>query len=175
MHQQTLAGFDAPDENLTGVVDSIIFAADNGRFSVLRLKPLHQSGRVNVTLPSAPPLVGQQIELGGRWVTHPRFGQQFQATHMKVSAPTSADGIERFLGSGVIDGLGPELARRIVAKFGEQTLDIIEQTPGRLREVSGIGVSAAVRAPRPHALARRPRPFGHVRRAYFQTVRFLRD
>ena len=65
MHQQTLAGFDDADENLTGVVDSIIFAADNGRFSVLRLKPLHQSGRVNVTLPSAPPLVGQQIELGG--------------------------------------------------------------------------------------------------------------
>ena len=139
MHQQTLAGFDDVNENLTGVVDSIIFAADNGRFSVLRLRPLHQSGRVSVTLPSAPPLVGQQIELGGRWVTHPRFGQQFQATHMKVSAPTSADGIERFLGSGVIDGLGPELARRIVAKFGEQTLDIIEQTPGRLREVSGIG------------------------------------
>ena len=139
MHQQTLAGFDDVNENLTGVVDSIIFAADNGRFSVLRLRPLHQSGRVSVTLPSAPPLVGQQIELGGRWVTHPRFGQQFQATHMKVSAPTSADGIERFLGSGVIDGLGPELARRIVAKFGEQTLDIIEQTPGRLKEVSGIG------------------------------------
>ncbi len=139
MHQQTLAGFDDVNENLTGVVDSIIFAADNGRFSVLRLRPLHQSGRVSVTLPSAPPLVGQQIELGGRWVTHPRFGQQFQATHMKVSAPTSADGIERFLGSGIIDGLGPELARRIVAKFGEQTLDIIEQTPGRLKEVSGIG------------------------------------
>ena len=139
MHQQTLAGFDDVNENLTGVVDSIIFAADNGRFSVLRLRPLHQSGRVSVTLPSAPPLVGQQIELGGRWVTHPRFGRQFQATHMKVSAPTSADGIERFLGSGVIDGLGPELARRIVAKFGEQTLDIIEQTPSRLKEVSGIG------------------------------------
>ena len=72
MHQQTLAGFDDVNENLTGVVDSIIFAADNGRFSVLRLRPLHQSGRVSVTLPSAPPLVGQQIELGGRWVTHPR-------------------------------------------------------------------------------------------------------
>ena len=134
-----LGGFDEAAETLTGIVESIIFAAENGRFSVLRLRPAHQSGRVSVTLPSAPPLVGQQIELGGRWVTHPRFGQQFQATHMKVSAPTSADGIERFLGSGVIDGLGPELARRIVAKFGEQTLDIIEQTPGRLKEVSGIG------------------------------------
>ncbi|MDY6269109.1 MAG: ATP-dependent RecD-like DNA helicase [Selenomonadaceae bacterium] len=139
MQQQTLAGFDAPDETLTGVVDSIIFAADNGRFSVLRLKPVHQSGRVNVTLPSAPPLVGQQVELGGHWVTHPRFGQQFQATHMKVSAPTSAEGIERFLGSGVIDGLGTELARRIVAKFGEDTLTIIEEHPNRLKEVSGIG------------------------------------
>ena len=103
-----LGGFDEAAETLTGIVESIIFAAENGRFSVLRLRPAHQSGRVSVTLPSAPPLVGQQIELGGRWVTHPRFGQQFQATHMKVSAPTSADGIERFLASGVIDGLGPE-------------------------------------------------------------------
>ena len=139
MQQTTLTGFDAVPEQLTGVVDSIIFAADNGRFSVLRLKPLQESGRVNVTLPSAPPLVGQQIELGGHWVTHPRFGQQFQATHMKVSAPTSAEGIERFLGSGVIDGLGPELARRIVRTFGDATLGIIEQSPHRLQEVPGIG------------------------------------
>ncbi|WP_294160384.1 AAA family ATPase [uncultured Selenomonas sp.] len=139
MQQTTLDGFDDALEQLTGVVDSIIFASDDGRFSVLRLKPLHESGRVNVTLPSAPPLVGQQIELGGRWVTHPRFGLQFKATHMKASAPTSAEGIERFLGSGVIDGLGPELARRIVRQFGEETLDIIEQAPHRLKEVPGIG------------------------------------
>ena len=139
MQQTTLDGFDDVEEQLTGVVDSIIFASDDGRFSVLRLKPLHESGRVNVTLPSAPPLVGQQIELGGRWVTHPRFGLQFKATHMKASAPTSAEGIERFLGSGVIDGLGPELARRIVRQFGEETLDIIENAPHRLKDVPGIG------------------------------------
>ena len=139
MQQTTLTGFADVPEQLTGVVDSIIFAAPNGQFSVLRLKPLQQGGRVNVTLPSAPPLVGQQVELGGRWVTHPRFGQQFQATHMKVSAPSSAEGIERFLGSGVIDGLGPELARRIVRTFGDETLDIIENAPHRLKEVSGIG------------------------------------
>lgn len=139
MEQTTLTGFDAVEEQLAGVVDSIIFSADNGQFSVLRLKPAHQSGRVNVTLPSEPPLVGQQIELSGHWVTHPRFGQQFKATHMRVSAPTSADGIERFLSSGVIDGLGPELARRIVRKFGEETLTVIEQEPGRLKEIPGIG------------------------------------
>ena len=139
MQQTTLAGFGDVPEQLTGVVDSVIFAAESGRFSVIRLKPVHESGRVSVTLPSAPPLVGQQVELGGRWVVHPRFGQQFQATHMKTVAPTSAEGIERFLGSGVIDGLGPELARRIVRKFGDETLAVIEQSPHRLKEVPGIG------------------------------------
>ena len=96
MEQQTLAGFDT-EETLAGVVDSVIFAAPSGGFAVFRLRPDHESGRVNVTVQSEAPLVGQQVSLKGRWVVHPKFGRQFRAEHLVVSAPTSVDGIERFL------------------------------------------------------------------------------
>ncbi|MBQ3971737.1 MAG: hypothetical protein II687_05970, partial [Selenomonadaceae bacterium] len=93
-------------EELVGVVDSIVFASDDGRFSVFRLRPLKQHGRVSVTVNSVPPLVGQQVHLRGQWVVHPRFGDQFKATGMKIAAPSSVEGIERFLASGVIEGVG---------------------------------------------------------------------
>ena len=142
MEQQTLAGFDT-GETLAGVVDSVIFAAPSGGFAVFRLRPDHESGRVNVTVQSEAPLVGQQVSLKGRWVVHPKFGRQFRAEHLVVSAPTSVDGIERFLASGVIDGLGPALARRIVQRFGEETLTVIEQQPARLAEIPGVGKATA--------------------------------
>ena len=142
MEQQTLAGFDT-EETLAGVVDSVIFAAPSGGFAVFRLRPDHESGRVNVTVQSEAPLVGQQVALKGRWVVHPKFGRQFRAEHLVVSAPTSVDGIERFLASGVIDGLGPALARRIVQRFGAETLTVIEQQPARLAEVPGVGKATA--------------------------------
>lgn len=134
---------DSALEQLEGVVDSIIFSSADGRFSVFRLRPERQNGRVNVTVNSAAPLVGQQLQLQGSWVVHPRFGDQFRASHMTVAAPTSAEGIERFLASGAIEGIGPVAARRIVAKFGQDALDIIEKHPGRLQEVEGIGKKTA--------------------------------
>ena len=140
--QITLPGVETGQE-LEGVVDSIIFSSEDGRFSVFRLQPNRQHGRVSVTVASPPPLVGQQIFLKGNWMVHPRFGEQFKAISMRVSAPTSVEGIERFLGSGAIDGLGPAMARRLVQHFGEETLDIIEKQPGRLTEVSGIGKKTA--------------------------------
>ena len=136
--QQTSLDFQTK-EDLEGLVDSIIFASDDGQFAVFRLRPVHQNSRVSVTVNAEPPLVGQQVHLKGAWVTHPRFGQQFKASSIRLEAPTSVEGIERFLGSGVIDGLGPAMARRIVAKFGKDTLDIIEQKPHQLELVEGIG------------------------------------
>ena len=131
------------EEELEGLVDSIIFASDDGQFAVFRLRPTHQNSRVNVTVGCEPPLVGQQIHLKGSWITHPRFGQQFKARSMRLEAPTSVEGIERFLGSGVIDGVGPAMAKRIVAKFGADTLDIIEKKPHQLELVEGIGHKTA--------------------------------
>ena len=130
-------------EELQGSVENIIFASSDGRFSVFRLRPDGQRGVVTVTVQMEPPLQGQQLELKGNWVEHPRFGQQFKAEHMMVAAPTSLEGIERFLASGAIDGVGPVNAKRIVAHFGGDTLEIIEKAPNRLKEVSGIGDKTA--------------------------------
>ncbi len=135
--QQTALDLGA-EEELEGLVDSIIFSSDNGQFAVFRLRPAHQNSRINVTVSAEPPLVGQQIHLIGSWIVHPRFGQQFKAVSIRLEAPTSADGIERFLASGVIDGVGPAMARRIVAKFGADALTIIEQKPHQLELVEGI-------------------------------------
>lgn len=139
MEQTQLPGMEQMGNTLEGVVESIVFASDDGKFAVMRLRPTGQQGKVNVTVNSVPPLVGQQVRLEGAWIQHPRFGEQFKASRMKISAPTSTDGIERFLASGAIEGLGPAMAQRIVHKFGEKSLDIIENHPSRLLEVSGIG------------------------------------
>lgn len=130
-------------EALTGVVDNIIFASPEGSFCVFRLTPDGQKGNVTVTVQMSAPLQGQQLELKGKWIEHPRFGTQFQAVHMIASAPTGAEGIRRFLASGVIEGVGRAVAARIVEKFGGLTLEIIEKQPHRLREVRGIGKKTA--------------------------------
>jgi exodeoxyribonuclease V alpha subunit len=130
-------------EEIEGTVDSIIFASADGRFSVFRLHPERQHGVVNVTVNAPVPLVGQQLHLSGEWIVHPRFGEQFRAEYMVTAAPTSAAGIERFLASGAIEGIGQAVARRIVAKFGQDALDIIEKQPGRLQEIDGIGKKTA--------------------------------
>ena len=138
MELQQNLGFRSAEEELAGVVDHIIFSAGDGAFSVFRLR-MDGQGKCTVTVKGAAPLVGQEVRLVGSWVTHPRFGRQFQAARMHVSAPTSAGGIERFLASGTIDGIGPAMARRIVERFGAESLAIIERAPSRLKEVAGIG------------------------------------
>lgn len=140
--QGTLQGMEA-EEEMEGVVEGVAFASDDGRFSVFRLRPLKQRGRVNVTVNAAPPLVGQQVRLRGQWVVHPRFGEQFKAAGMRISAPSSAEGIERFLASGVVEGIGPAMARRLVEKFGTETLEIMEKKPHLLEQVPGIGKKTA--------------------------------
>ena len=130
-------------EAMTGVVENIIYSSLDGAFSVFRFKPEGQHSTVTVTVQTTAPLQGQQLELKGQWIEHPRFGSQFKALHMVISAPTSPQGIERFLASGVIEGVGKAMAARIVAVFGGQTLEIIEKQPHRLREVRGIGAKTA--------------------------------
>lgn len=130
-------------EAMTGVVENIIYSSPDGAFSVFRFKPEGQHSNVTVTVQTTAPLQGQQLELKGQWIEHPRFGSQFKALHMLISAPTSPQGIERFLASGVIEGVGKAMAARIVAAFGGQTLEIIEKQPHRLREVRGIGAKTA--------------------------------
>ncbi len=141
--QDILPGLGNREDELEGVVDSIVFASEDGRFSVFRLRPLKQRGKLHVTVASPPPLVGQQVRVRGQWVVHPRFGEQFKALGMKIASPTTVEGIERFLASGVIEGIGPAMARRIVAKFGADALDIMEKKTHLLEQVPGIGRKTA--------------------------------
>ena len=98
-----------------------------------------------MTANAPAPLVGQEIALSGEWVQHPRFGEQFKAATLRVSAPTSLAGIERFLASGAIAGVGEAMAHRLVQKFGKETLEIIEKKPSRLTEVAGVGKKTAAK------------------------------
>ncbi|EDP62614.1 Helicase RecD/TraA [alpha proteobacterium BAL199] len=82
---------------------------------------------------------GEWVTASGEWINDRTHGQQFKARFMRTSAPTSIDGIEKYLGSGMIRGIGPVYARKMVKAFGEKVFDIIEAEPDRLREVTGIG------------------------------------
>lgn len=130
-------------EELLGIVENVIYSSPDGNFCVFRLRPDNQQALISVTVPMEAPLQGQQLELKGEWIEHPRFGHQFKASYMMVAAPTSAEGIERFLSSGAIEGVGPAIAKRLVSAFGGLTLEIIEKTPGRLKELPGIGAKTA--------------------------------
>ena len=88
---------------------------------------------------------GEWITASGEWINDRAHGQQFKARFLKTSAPSSIDGIEKYLGSGMIRGIGPVYAKKMVKAFGERVFDVIEADPDRLREVTGIG---AVRAKR---------------------------
>ena len=130
-------------EKICGTVDTIIFASQDNRFAVLKLSPEKLSTQITVTLNGIAPLIGQLLEIKGEWVKHPKFGQQFKATTYKTVAPTEISGIEKFLASGAINGIGPAMAKKIVAEFGEKTLEIIAKSPNELLKVPGIGKKTA--------------------------------
>lgn len=130
-------------ERLEGTVETITFQNEDGSFTVFKLKPSQERGLVAVVGNMPAPLVGEQLELNGDWVEHARFGRQFKAVSCRRVAPTSLKGIERFLASGIIKGLGPATAARLVKHFGMETLEVIEYKPHRLAEVDGIGTKKA--------------------------------
>ena len=130
-------------EKICGTVDTIIFASQDNRFTVLKLSPEKLSTQITVTLNGIAPLIGQLLEIEGEWVKHPKFGQQFKATTYKTVAPTEISGIEKFLASGAINGIGPAMAKKIVAEFGEKILEIIAKSPNELLKVPGIGKKTA--------------------------------
>ncbi len=131
----------SPDATVTvkGLVNSIVFNNPQNNYTVARFieeRTEHQFTIVGVV----PGIVaGQHAMVSGKWEYNPRFGPQLHITAYNECRPSSIDGIERFLGSGLIEGIGPEMAKRIVAKFKDKTLDIIDTEPGRLKEISGIG------------------------------------
>ena len=132
-------------EILAGLVERVTFHnAENG-FCVLRAKARGHRDLVTVVGHAAAISAGEWLTASGEWVNDRTHGQQFRARFMRTSAPTSSDGIEKYLSSGMIRGIGPVYAKKMVKAFGEKVFDIIEVEPGRLREVEGIGPVRAQR------------------------------
>jgi exodeoxyribonuclease V alpha subunit len=117
--------------------------ADDDSWSVVSLA-LRPSGREITAVGSlAGAQVGESLRLTGRWTVHPKYGERFQVLSFSTMKPATVEGIERYLGSGLVKGIGKELAARLVRRFGLETLDVIDGHPGRLREVEGIGPQRA--------------------------------
>src|SRR6187401_3026123 len=126
-------------EVLAGLVERVTYHnAENG-FCVLRAKARGHRDVVTVVGHAATISAGEWITASGEWVNDRTHGQQFKARFLRTSPPTSADGIEKYLSSGMIRGVGPVYAKKLVRAFGEKVFDVIETTPDRLREVDGIG------------------------------------
>jgi len=125
------------EETLAGTVRQEVFRSATG-FSVLRVSARGR-GVVTVTGPLPQAHAGETLEAAGEWVDDPRYGRQFRARRASVSAPSGRDAVERFLASGAVAGIGKEIAKRIVARFGDETVRVLAEDPERLREVSGIG------------------------------------
>jgi exodeoxyribonuclease V alpha subunit len=121
-------------ESITGIVDIYLFYSENNGYSVFKL----EDGTSCVgNLPKLNE--GDRVELSGDWVEHPRYGKQFKVKSANISYPTTDSGIIKYLGSGMIHGIGPVTAKRIVSHFGEATLDVFDNSISRLIEVEGIG------------------------------------
>ena len=132
-----------PEVALDGTVERITFYNPTNGFSVVRLRVRGRRDPITVvgTLPAAQP--GELLAMHGRWQTDPRHGAQFRPTTAEVRRPSDVDGIVRYLGSGLVRQIGPVLAKRIVGTFGERTLEVLDATPERVREVPGIGPQRA--------------------------------
>ena len=128
-----------PTEVLAGLVERVTFHNADSGFCVLRAKARGHRDLVTVIGHAATISVGEWITASGEWVNDRTHGQQFRAKFLRSSAPTSLEGIEKYLGSGMIRGIGPVYAKKMVKVFGEKVFDIIEAQPDRLREVEGIG------------------------------------
>jgi exodeoxyribonuclease V alpha subunit len=125
-------------EVLAGLVERVNYHnAENG-FCVLRAMACGHRDVVTVGHAAAVS-AGEWIMASGQWVNDRTHGQEFKARFLRTSAPTSAEDIERYLSSGMIRGVGPVYAKKLVRVFGEKVFDIIETAPDRLREVEGIG------------------------------------
>ena len=132
-------------EVLGGLVDRVTFHNPESGFCVLRVKALGQRDLITLVGHAAMISAGEFVQASGSWINDRTHGVQFRASFLKATAPTTVEGIEKYLGSGMIRGIGPVYARKLVRAFGEAVFDVIQQEPDRLREVTGIGPKRAER------------------------------
>jgi exodeoxyribonuclease V alpha subunit len=124
---------------LEAVLERITYANQETGYTVARVATDRSSDLLTVVGPLLGAQPGESLRLQGRWTSHPQYGRQFQVEAYETVLPATIQGIRRYLGSGLIKGIGPKMAERIVDHFGPATLEVIEQTPGRLIEVPGLG------------------------------------
>ncbi len=129
----------APGERLGGSVERVTFHSEQSGFCVLRVQVKGQRDLVTVIGSAATVSAGEYIEAHGQWVRDRQHGLQFRADRLTVVPPTTREGIEKYLGSGMVKGIGSHFARQMVRAFGEAVFDVIETAPERLEELEGIG------------------------------------
>jgi exodeoxyribonuclease V alpha subunit len=124
---------------LDAVLERITYANQETGYTVARVATNRSSDLLTVVGPLLGAQPGESLRLHGRWASHPQYGRQFQVDTYTTVLPATIQGIRRYLGSGLIKGIGPKMAERIVDHFGQATLEVIEQAPARLVEVPGLG------------------------------------
>ncbi len=128
-------------DKLRGTVERFVFLNEQSGYAVLRLTAEgRQQTAVGVIDGS---LLGQEVELTGSWITHRQYGRQFEFSSFRPLSPMNVVGLEKYLGSGIIRGVGPQTARRIVEHFGVNVVNVLEKDPERVKEVAGIGANRA--------------------------------
>jgi exodeoxyribonuclease V alpha subunit len=125
--------------DLSGQIERITYTDEENGFTIARVKVHGQRDLVTIVGHLMSPAPGEILNMRGEWVNHPKFGEQFRVVEFKTTVPATVYGIRKYLGSGLIKGLGPVMANRIVKKFGEKTLDVIENETEKLAQVKGIG------------------------------------
>jgi len=126
-------------KDLKGQIERVTYSNEENGFTIARLKVLGNRNLVTIIGNILSPMPGEILQMRGEWSNHPKYGEQFKIMEYKTSVPASVYGIKKYLGSGLIKGIGPVMAQRMVNKFGEKTLDIIEDDIEQLVLVEGIG------------------------------------
>ena len=125
--------------DLSGQIERITFASAEDGFTIAKLKVYGHRDLVTVVGNLMAPKPGEILKMKGEWTNHPKYGEQFKIVHYRTAVPASVYGIQKYLGSRLIKGIGPVMAKRIVKKFGKKTLEIIEKNIEKLAEVDGVG------------------------------------
>ncbi len=126
-------------DRLTGQIERITYSDDESGYTIAQVKVINRPGMVTVVGRLMAPAPGEVLQMQGTWVQHPRFGEQFKVAYHQTQVPVTVSGIKKYLGSGIVRGLGPKIAERIVDHFGPETLAVIDTDAGRLAEIAGIG------------------------------------
>ncbi len=128
---------------LEGILDRITYFNEENHYTVAKLNTLPDNHIVTILGYMAAVQPGETLKVSGRWETHPKYGQQLKIESYTVLLPATTDGIKKYLQSGIIKGVGPRMAQRLIAGFGEKTIEVIETSPERLCEIEGIGETRA--------------------------------